>query len=267
VSSEGPEISAAEFEALPSPGQGPAAALDALEPLTGLVWPLRFVVALVLAVAGINLIASRVLRWLPYSRMDASKVSLVILGTFVTAYALELVIVALVAKRAKVGFAESVGLRRVPGLWRWIALASASAFGLRLVATAYAGFLFAMRWRLPGWDSNPMKYFPRTTLGTAVLIFIVVIGAPVVEETVFRGVMLPSLAGRLGNGWAIAITTVVFAAMHLNPFSFAPILLVGWTLAAFFVRSRSLWVSIACHSAFNGLGVLAVLLLRGRGVV
>ncbi len=34
-----------------------------------------------------------------------------------------------------------------------------------------------------------------------------------------------------------------------------------------FVRSRSLWVAIACHSAFNGLGVLAVLVLRESGVV
>jgi membrane protease YdiL (CAAX protease family) len=248
-------------------GFEPAAFPDEPVPLTALVWPLRYAVALVLAVAGINLIASRVLRSMPTSGLDASTIALVILATFVAAYGVELGIVAVVARQSDADFAESVGLRRTPGMLRWIAIAFASAFGLRLVATAYAGFLFAMRWRLPGWDSNPMKYFPRTTLGMAALVFIVVIGAPIVEETVFRGVLLPSLAGRVGERWATGITTVVFAAMHLNAFSFAPILLVGWTLATLFLRSRSLWVSIACHSAFNGLGVLAVLLVRGNGVV
>ena len=197
-----PGIPAVEFDAHPAAGPEPSVAPDVPAPLTELVWPVRFAVALVLAVAGINLLASRGLRALPASGLDATGISLAILAIFLTAYAIELGIVALFANRANVGFAQSVGLRRVPSLWQWVAIAAAAAFGLRLVATAYAGFLFAMRWRLPGWDANPMKYFPRTTLGTAALVFIVVIAAPIVEETVFRGVLLPSLAGRLGERWA-----------------------------------------------------------------
>ena len=99
------------------------------------------------------------------------------------------------------------------------------------------------------------------------MVFIIVIAAPLVEETVFRGVLLPSLAGGFGERWGVGITVVVFAAMHLNPFSFAPVLLVGWALAVLFLRTRSLWVSIACHSVFNGVGILVLLLLRGNGVV
>lgn len=233
----------------------------------GLVWPLRHAVALVLAVAGLTMVASRVLRAMPASGLNPTMTSLVILVTFVTLYSLELGIVWLVARRAGVSFAESVGLQRVPRLGMWLALAGATSLGLRLVATGYAGFMLSMHWLLPGWDSNPAKYFPQGALGSAVLVFIIVLAAPLVEEVIFRGVLLPSLASRFGMPWGIAVTVVVFAAMHLNPFSFAPILLVGWALAMLFLRSRSLWVSVACHSAFNGIGIVALLFLRAKGVV
>lgn len=232
-----------------------------------LVWRPRHAVALVLAVAVITLIASRVLRAMPTAGLSATQSSLAILTTFAAAYAVELGIVWLVARRAGFGLAESVGMRLEPGMGRAFATSLAAGFALRMAAAAYALAMLAMRLQLPGWDSNPVKYFPRDTLGSAVLVMVVVVAAPIVEEVVFRGVLLPSLAARLGEGWGVAIATVVFAGMHLNLFAFAPILLVGWTLAALFLRSRSLWVSIACHSFFNGIGVLAVIVLRGNGVV
>lgn len=240
---------------------------DAPDPPTALVWPLRHAISLVAVVAGFTLVAGRVLRATPNSGLGATSVSLVILGTFIVLYAAELGIVWLVARRAGIAFGESVGMRRVPQMWTWLAAAAATGFGLRLAATGYAAFMLSMGWRLSGWDSNPAKYFPRDVLGSAVMVFVIVIAAPLVEETIFRGVLLPSLAGRFGTRTGVALAVVVFAAMHLNLFSFAPILLVGWALAALFLRTRSLWVSIACHSVFNGIGILALLFLRGNGVV
>lgn len=266
MSAEGSGAPSLMGAAGPDADPAPDAARATRSPAT-LVWPLRHAIALVVAVAGFTLVASRVLRAMPKSGFDATSTSLVILGTFVLQYATELAIVALVANRAGASFAESVGMRRVPRMGGWIAAALAIALGLRIAAMAYAGVMLSQGWRLPGWDSNPAKYFPRDTLGSAVMVFIIVIAAPFIEEVVFRGVLLPSLVGRFGTVSGVALTVVVFAAMHLNAFSFAPILLVGWTLAALFLRTRSLWVSIACHSAFNGIGILALLLLRGNGVV
>ena len=236
-------------------------------PLTARAWPLRHAVAFVVGVAGLTLVASRVLRAMPGARLGATTTSLVILTTFTLVYAIELGIVWLVVRRAGVAFGESVGLRAVPGMGMWLAAAVATSFGLRFVAAGYAAFMAQMHWLLPGWDANPAKYFPRGPLGSAVLIFIIVLAAPLVEEVIFRGILLPSLASRFGERWGVAVTVVVFAAMHLNPFSFAPILLVGFALAMLFLRSRSLWVSVVCHSAFNGIGILTLLVLRGNGVV
>ena len=236
-------------------------------PLTAFVWPLRHAVALVLAVAGFTLVASRVVRLLPASGLGPTSLSLVILLTFASLYALELGIVWFVSHRARVGFAESVGMRVVPRMGTWLTVAAATGLGLRLIAMGYAGFMFSLGWRLPGWDSTPAKYFPRGTLGSVAMVLVIVVAAPIVEETIFRGVLLPSLSRRFGEAWGVGITTVVFAAMHVNAFSFLPILLVGWALAGLFTRSRSLWVSIAGHSVFNGIGVLMLLLLRGNGLV
>jgi membrane protease YdiL (CAAX protease family) len=231
------------------------------------VWPVRNAVALLLLVAALTLAASRVLRAMPSSGLASPVISAVILVTFCALYAIELGVVATVARRAGVPFRESVGMRPVDQPARWMTIALAAGFGLRIVSAAYALVMVSMHWLLPGYNADPTRYFPHDILGSTVMLLVVAFGAPIAEETVFRGVLLPSLAQRLGRGWAVAITTVVFSAMHLNLFSFAPVLLVGWVLAELFLRSRSLWVSIACHSAFNGIGVLMVLLLRGQGIV
>ena len=54
-----------------------------------------------------------------------------------------------------------------------------------------------------------------------VLIGAVVIGAPVVEEIVFRAFLQSGLLRSTKSPvWAILITSVVFAALHLTPESF-----------------------------------------------
>ncbi len=234
---------------------------------TGRVWPVRWAVALVLAVAGVNLAASRLVKASVSWRLAPATLSLALLAIFVVLYAVELGMVWSGTRRLGGGFVESVGMRWRPGLGAWIATAAAAAIGLRLFASAYAGLMLAFRWLLPGWDSNPTKYFPRDLLGGVVMVLIICVAAPIAEETIFRGILLQSLEQRFGEKWAIGATSVVFAALHLNLFTFVPILVVAWALSLLFLRSRSLWVSIAGHSIFNSIGILFFLLLRGKGVV
>ena len=56
------------------------------------------------------------------------------------------------------------------------------------------------------------------SLATFVIFAIVaVVGAPIVEELVFRGVLQRSLAARYGYGWAIPVQAVLFGLYHLTP--------------------------------------------------
>jgi membrane protease YdiL (CAAX protease family) len=58
----------------------------------------------------------------------------------------------------------------------------------------------------------------RVSFSTFVIFAIVaVVGAPILEELVFRGVLQRSLAARFGYGWAIPAQAVLFGLYHVTP--------------------------------------------------
>jgi membrane protease YdiL (CAAX protease family) len=58
----------------------------------------------------------------------------------------------------------------------------------------------------------------RVSIATFVIFAVVaVVGAPIVEELVFRGVLQRSLAARYGYGWAIPMQAVLFGLYHTTP--------------------------------------------------
>ncbi len=75
---------------------------------------------------------------------------------------------------------------------------------------------------------------------------------PLVEEFLFRGVILGSLR-RFGTGFAIVASSFLFAAMHGN---FAQIVFAfpcGLVMAFLAVKSGSIWLPILVHALNNGL--------------
>jgi membrane protease YdiL (CAAX protease family)/Pyruvate/2-oxoacid:ferredoxin oxidoreductase delta subunit len=100
------------------------------------------------------------------------------------------------------------------------------------------------------------QYFGSDPLGLVLTMFIAVIAGPIVEEMVFRGVLLRALRTRMGAGWAIATSAAIFAAMHANAWLFAPLLLVGVVLGRLLVTRDSLWPPIIFHSLYNLTSVL-----------
>lgn len=100
----------------------------------------------------------------------------------------------------------------------------------------------------------------------AAMLVIVDVYSPAVQEIVFRGVLLKGLLERAGAPAAVAISAVVFAAVHAanGPatvlFSFG----FGLVAGAIFVRTGTLTVPIAMHVTVNTL-VTALYLAAGRG--
>ena len=99
----------------------------------------------------------------------------------------------------------------------------------------------------------------------AALIGVVVIGAPLIEETLFRGFMQTPLVRILGEGWGIFITSVVFTFFHFSPeqgVSNVEILSSLFVLSCFlgYVRHRqgNLWGSISLHACFNALSAFLI---------
>jgi len=82
----------------------------------------------------------------------------------------------------------------------------------------------------------------------------VAIGAPLAEETIFRGQIFTALARtRLGFSGTSVLTSLAWALMHFSEpwLSIAMIFVMGLIFGLMLYRFGSLWVTIACHGAWN----------------
>lgn len=98
------------------------------------------------------------------------------------------------------------------------------------------------------------------------LLFVVVFLAPLVEEVLFRGFLLPGLAaGRLGGMGAVVVTALLFAAVHTqyDPFDMSAVLTLGLLLGAARHASGSLWLAYGLHAAINGVAAAQLVLALG----
>jgi membrane protease YdiL (CAAX protease family) len=93
---------------------------------------------------------------------------------------------------------------------------------------------------------------------TPILVLFVVVGAPVVEELFFRGLVLRSLERRFGALAAVLVSSAVFGMAHPQPLETKGLVLVmitltalGCVLGALVVRTGRLGPSILAHATFN----------------
>lgn len=101
---------------------------------------------------------------------------------------------------------------------------------------------------------------------TVALLAILVI-APVIEEFVFRGLLLTYLKQKMGRWGAIIVSAALFALFHYAPqqkasnFSlFFSLFSLAFFLGFLYERQRSLVAPIALHMTFNSISVIRILL-------
>lgn len=75
--------------------------------------------------------------------------------------------------------------------------------------------------------------------------------APVLEEMLFRGIVLRGFLQRYSRATAIVGSAVLFGAVHLNMYQFMVGLVAGLILGWLYERTRSLIPCIALHGAYN----------------
>ncbi len=84
---------------------------------------------------------------------------------------------------------------------------------------------------------------------------IIAIGAPLSEELLFRGFMLPALAkSRIGFTGAALITTVLWMSLHFtySIYGLIEIFMIGLILSWALWKTGSLWAPLAIHAINNG---------------
>lgn len=142
-----------------------------------------------------------------------------------------------------------------PAQWTWAALA--------LLVTAFeaAGFQVAVA---GAWELSPdlaegilglmsVSDEPYSPLWDGLEIALGVALAPVVEELLFRKLLLERWVRRMGTTRAILAQAAVFAVLHLL---FVGAFVFGLFAALLYLRTRSIWVPVAFHVLNNAAGGL-----------
>ena len=86
--------------------------------------------------------------------------------------------------------------------------------------------------------------------------------APVFEEIIFRGILLPTLSRDFGIILGIIVSAFIFALAHLSLGEMPPLLVLGIGLGITRIASGSLLSSVIMHSLWNGMTFFNLFLLR-----
>ncbi len=242
-------------------------------PLPALVGPDLSVVEVILLIAGgfvllgellTPLLVSPLITWLLARLGIGSPLAegLSVLGLYLGLMAAPLAILALLLRGRP---------DRPDGGWlqfRWRPVGASLPRALRyllmvLPLVSLVGWLQQLLWADAG-GSNPLLELvlrSESAVTLACFAFTAIVLAPLFEETIFRGVLLPVVARQAGPLWGILLSSLVFGIAHLSlgelPALFTLGLGLGWLRLSSGRLSSSIWL----HALWNALTFSNLLLL------
>lgn len=144
---------------------------------------------------------------------------------------------------------------------KWIA----KGFGLVIVFNIFFNSVI-LRYvsEVPGFSTQEshIPLFGEATPDIILAIIVLIIVAPIVEETLFRGFILQSFLAKFGPKTASTVSAVIFALMHFEFQSMGKIFVLGLILNWLFMRTKSVWPCIGFHVLNNAVALLAEFLLK-----
>ena len=112
--------------------------------------------------------------------------------------------------------------------------------------------------------SNPLLFLAlqaQDKVALAIFFITASIAAPVFEEIMFRGFLLPSLTRYLPVWSAIIISGFIFAIAHLSLSEVLPLATLGIILGFVYTRSRNLLAPMLLHGLWNSGTLLSLFIL------
>jgi membrane protease YdiL (CAAX protease family) len=128
---------------------------------------------------------------------------------------------------------------------------------------ALVGWLQQLFWSDVGGSNPLLELVLRSDNGLtlACFAFTAIVLAPLFEETIFRGVLLPVLGRELGPLSAVLLSSAVFGIAHLSLGEFPPLFTLGLGLGWLRLSSGRLSTCVGLHALWNGLTFTNLLLL------
>jgi len=109
----------------------------------------------------------------------------------------------------------------------------------------------------------------RSFFDIVIILVVVVVLAPVVEEMIFRGMLLSRLTRSMSNTWAVVVSAAAFASIHLldpNAIAAVPgLFIIGLVLGFQAIRRGNLSLAIFTHAGVNLTA--AILLIFGDDII
>ncbi len=94
-------------------------------------------------------------------------------------------------------------------------------------------------------------------------VFVAVVLAPISEEIVFRGLLLPPLSRKLGIVTAVFTSSIIFSMIHFHLAAAGTLFVFSVILSVAYIYTSSLIVPIVMHAVFNLVNVILFLLVHG----
>ncbi|KAE9593016.1 putative CAAX amino terminal protease [Lupinus albus] len=87
-------------------------------------------------------------------------------------------------------------------------------------------------------------------------VLVLCIVTPLLEEVVYRGFLLTSLSSTMEWQQAVAISSIIFSAIHFSGENFLQLFIVGCVLGCSYCWTGNLNSNIAIHSLYNALTLI-----------
>jgi membrane protease YdiL (CAAX protease family) len=154
--------------------------------------------------------------------------------------------------------------------FRWvdIGFGFAGAIAGRVVSAAFAAPLPVSARRLRDIDDAAFVDDPHGMAAWIILIVITCVGAPLVEELFFRGLLQTRLVGRYGAVTGIGVASLLFGAAHMINWQGVDSFVYAWAIAGgglvlglLHHLTGRLGPAIMAHALFNAMAMVAIALL------
>ena len=108
----------------------------------------------------------------------------------------------------------------------------------------------------PQWYDDMLRnMYGAELIGSAVTVCV---AAPLLEELLFRRVILSGLLRRMRVWKAVAWSSLLFAVAHLNPWQAVPAFAMGCLFGWIYARTESYWTTVVLHFVNNALTIAVV---------
>lgn len=220
-------------------------------------WRVRDVVFAFLAGIAGSTVATIAVLALGLEPLDPVPFSIIFAGQFAGSM---LVIVALSRRRGSGSLAADVGFHVRLRDWWGVPAGMVLQIAIALVTAPFIIWVFGDD--PPEQGVSEIANSSETLIEQLLIVISVAVLAPIVEEVIYRGMLLNVLARRFSRWPAILISAGVFAGVHLvdpNAIAVVPgLFLLGIVLGWVSLRRGDISLAIALHSGINLLAAITL---------